>query len=446
MLLKRSITDRLIEWKQKAGRLPLILWGARQVGKSTIVEAFGAASFPRTHVFNFQQNVSLQTAFRGDLKTAEILKALELMAGTTIAPHELIFFDEIQECPDALTSLKYFAETIPEQAIIAAGSYLGLVKNEPSFPVGKVDFLSLHPMSYLEFLENVEPQTHAHLTGQPLFAEPPIAEFYHQRALHWLRSYLCVGGMPASVLAYVSLKNSEVQALQAARAIQKGLITGYESDFSKHSGTVNANHILRVFEAAATQLGRAQDETVNRFRFSNVIPKKKGFEAIDGPLTWLEKSRLVIKTYIADQFEQPIKAFTQPNRFKAYLLDVGLLNAMLDVPPEALILGALGTYKGYLAENFVAQELFSATDRPLIGWSEGQSEIEFVVSIGSHLCPIEVKASSRSRRARSLETLSNKYRPELSIKLTGQNRGCSADRKAWTLPIYLAGKVLESGK
>ncbi|MCM2322901.1 MAG: AAA family ATPase [Oligoflexia bacterium] len=430
-----------MDWKGRPGRLPLLLRGARQVGKSTLIQAFGEGSFPGTHVLNFQQDPRLRMAFSGELKPAEILKALELLTAKKIAAEDLIFFDEIQDCAEAVTSLKYFAEELPRQAVIAAGSHLGLIKNEAAFPVGKVEFLSLHPLTFFEFLGNFEAETRAYFEGQALVSEAPFAEFYHQRALHWLRLYLCVGGMPGAVTAFVAMKGREPEAARAAREVQKGLIEGYYGDFAKHAGTVNANHILRVFQSCAVQLGRTQDESVSRFKFSGVIPRKKGFEAIDGPLTWLERSRLVIKTHLANRLEQPIRAFTQPNTFKVYLLDVGLLNAMLDVPTAGLLLGGLGTYSGYLAENFVAQELFARLDQSLCGWTESDSEVEFVISRDEGLCPVEVKASSRSRRAKSLDALIARYHPELAIKLTGQNRGRHAARGILTLPIYLAGRV-----
>ena len=443
-LLNRKLENQLPAWKRKAERLPLILWGARQVGKSTSVGAFGASHFPQVHTFNFQKSPQLNAAFQGNLNPREILNALEIISGKKVGLADLLFLDEIQECPEAVTTLKYFAEALPAQAVIAAGSYLGLVRNESAFPVGKVEFLSLHPMSFFEFLENMEPATHAYLQSQPAFSHLPLAEFYHQRALYWLRVYLCVGGMPAAVVAFQKEREAALDSLRAARQVQEALIEGYQADFAKHSGTVNANHILRVFDSTATQLGRALDESVGRFKFTGVLPGKKGFEPIDGPLSWLERSRLVIKTYLATRFEQPLKAFSQSNYFKAYFFDVGILNAILSVPVEALLRESLGSYKGYLAENFVAQELFSVLDQPLVGWTEGESEVEFVISRGAELCPIEVKASARTRRAKSLDTLIAKYHPELSLKLTGQNRGYSPGRKILTLPLYLASRALSA--
>ncbi len=352
-----------------------------------MVEAFGKERFPKIHHFNFEKTPSLAPIFAGDLDPMQILQALSLTGSGSIGPDDLVFLDEIQECPHAITSLKYFAESLPLQPVIAAGSHLGLARNESAFPVGKVEFLSLHPMSYFELLENLEPETHAFLLKEPLVAETPIQEFYHRRALHWLRLYLCVGGMP--------------DAVRAAREIQKRLVEGYHEDFTKHSG---------------------------------VIPRKKGLEGIEGPLTWLERSRLIIKCHMANRFEQPLKA---------YLFDVGILNAMLDVPVESLLLETLGSFKGYLAENFVAQELYSSLDTPLTGWSEGESEVEFAVSHGAGLCPVEVKASSRSRRAKSLDALIARYHPELSLKLTEQNRGYSKKRGIATVPMYFAAKALE---
>lgn len=443
-MLKRKILIELNAWKNKKNRLPLIFWGARQVGKSTTIKLFSQQSFVSYHEFNFQERPSLKLLFKGDLNPNEILKALEFTAKTKIESSHLIFFDEIQECPEALTSLKYFSEHHPEQPIIAAGSYLGLIKNEAAFPVGKVEFLSLHPLTFFEFIENIDLQLFEFLMNLAVDVEGAsshIPEFFHQRALRWLQIYLCIGGLPQVVQAFVEKKENEPEAARSAREIQKRLVESYQSDFSKHSGTINANHILRVFEATAIQLGQAIDSSVSKFKFSEVIPRKKGFEGIDGPLSWLEKSRLLIKTYIANRFEHPIKAFTKQNYFKTYLFDVGILNAMLNVPIESLFLGDLKIFKGYLAENFVAQELFAQTDKALVGWSEGTAEIEFVITRGSHLCPIEVKASSRSRRTKSLDTLILKYHPKYNFKLSSQNLGWDNKKSMLTLPLYLVSRI-----
>ncbi len=389
---------------------------------------------------------SLKAAFEGDLQPQQILRKLSVLANTSIERADLLFFDEIQDCPEAVTSLKYFSEDLAEQAVVAAGSHLGLLRNESAFPVGKVEFLALHPLTYFEFLDNMEPQTHDFLNGQPLLSETPVEEFYHQRALHWFRLYLSVGGLPEAVKVFASTlkatQGNEHAAVSASRQVHERLIEGYRADFSKYSGVLNANHILRVFDSVALQLGQALDESVSKFKFSRIIPKKKGFESIEGPLSWLERSRLVIKTHISNRFEQPIKAFTQQNYFKAYLFDVGILNVLLGTPVENLLLASPGIFKGFLAENFVAQELFASLDQPLTGWSEGDSEIEFVVSRDGHLCPLEVKASSRARRSKSLDALIARYHPKLSIKLTGQNRSFSSNQKVFTLPIYLAGRAL----
>ncbi len=443
--LKRNISKHFLRWKSKNERRPLIVWGARQVGKSTSIAQFGNAQFRSLHTFNFQKEPSLKAIFHEDLNPSHLVQSLSLIRRREITEQDLIFFDEIQECPEALTSLKYFAENLPSQPLIAAGSHLGLVKNEAAFPVGKVEFLSLHPLTFFEFLENFEPETADFLKAQELLLPDPVSEFYHQRALHWLRIYLCTGGMPEVLNSFKSNSegDDERKSAMAAREIQLRLVESYQSDFSKHAGTVNANHILRVFDNVALQLGRAQDETVKKLKFSNVIPKKKGFEAIEGPLTWLEKSRLIIKASIANRFEQPIRAFTAQNYFKAYLFDVGILNAMLNVPVESLLLEQLGQFKGYLAENFVAQELYSVFDKPLISWSERESEVEFIISRGSQLCPIEVKASKRSRQAKSLDALIARYHPETSFKLTGQNRGYLKERKIYTLPLYWVSKICE---
>lgn len=443
--MKRQISKDLKAWTSSPERKPLILHGARQVGKSHSVKELGNSAFKQfIHIdFFAQKDPHLIFSEEKSFEPTRILKDIAFLYQTEINPKEtLLFFDEIQECKGALSSLKYFQEKMPELAVIAAGSYLGIMSKEISFPVGKVDFLHMGPMTFSEFLLACDPPLHKHYEAIDVKASTAIEPLYHKKLLEFWRTYIAIGGMP-EVVAYYSKKHkdSEVAALNHARTLQMQLLTGYKADFSKHSGTVNAAHILNVFESVPSQLARAYDEEVSKYKFGGVIPKHKGFESIKGPLTWLEKSRLVIKNYIANKAEHPLKAYTEDNRFKLYFMDVGLLHAALDVPIQSIIANELGNYKGFIAENFVAQELSAKKDGPLYSWTEGTAELEFLWMTEGLIVPIEVKSSERSTRAKSLDAYIARYKPKLVYKLTGQNRGYDPNRNMMTMPIYLTGKI-----
>jgi predicted AAA+ superfamily ATPase len=443
--MKRQIMRDLSLWCQSRNRKPLILQGARQIGKSYSVKEFGQAHFAQFVRIDFllQKDIHLVFAESKSFEPKRILKELEFLLNIIIDPkNSLLFFDEIQECPGALTSLKYFQEEMPELAIIAAGSYLGIMSNEESFPVGKVDFLSMYPMNFEEFLMSFNPTLHEQFKLILMSETTPINPVYHHKLLEAWRKYIAIGGMPEVVSTYLEFHQSnELHAITLARKIQNQLLTGYKADFTKHSGTVNSGHILSVFDSVAIQLSKSYDESVNKFNFSGVIPKQKGFDRIRGPLTWLHKSRLVIKTFIANKAHHPLKSYTEENKFKLYFFDVGLLNASLEIPIETIFSNQLGSYKGFIAENFVAQELIPKSNSQLYSWTEGNAEVEFIWPSGTNLIPIEVKSSERSTRAKSLDSFIAKYAPEYAYKITGQNRGYDPKRNMITLPIYLAGKI-----
>ncbi len=446
--MKRQILNELLTWKTKEGRKPLILQGARQVGKSYIVKEFGSNYFKKFLKIDFLSQRNFHPIFKNEssLSADEILKQISLLANESISPSEtLLFFDEIQECPEALTALKYFEEEMPELAIIGAGSYLGIMANENSFPVGKVEFLKMFPMNFEEFLLAFDEKLHSlyveiKITQQELKSIP---EVYHQKFIEAWKDYLFVGGMPEVVKTFIKFhkeKDSRASYLEARR-IQEQLITGYQSDFAKHAGAVNATHILNVFDAVAIQLAKSHEEEVQKFSFSEAIPNKRGFVNVRGPLTWLVKSHLVIQNLIVKKVEHPLKAFASDNKFKLYYLDVGLLGAVLQLPFESLLKSQLGHYKGFIAENFVATELASTSKTSFYSWQESRAELEFLIVKDGDICPVEVKSSEKSTRAKSLESYSSRYHPETSYKLSLKNLGYNEDKKLISLPIYLSGKI-----
>jgi len=407
--MERKIIKDLIRWKSLKNRKPLVLKGARQVGKTYILESFGRDHYKEYHYIDLRENKNIHNIFKETYNPFEIIRQLEFALRIKIdIKKDLMIFDEIQDCKGAITSLKYFQKDMSGLSIIAAGSHLGLTRNEESFPV--------------------------------------IPEVVHKRMLELLRYYFVTGGLPEAVDHFTGMyRQDEKDALEGVREIQAELAEGYRADFSKYSGTINANHIHNVFESIPAQLSSALDEEVSKYKFKHVIPGQKGYDRVSGPLGWLARARLCIKSMITSKAEHPLRSYCKENRFKAYLFDVGILNYMLKTPYQAILSETLGSYKGFIAENFVAQELFSGLNSDLIAWSKGQAEIEFLINRGEHIIPLEVKSSKRSRRSKSLDSFVDRYKPQEAYKLSGQNFGVNKKRKIATLPIYLCKKLVHPG-
>jgi len=336
---------------------------------------FGKNEFEYTHVFNFEQNPNLAKAFQADLVPERILRELSIVAGRSINPeNDLVIFDEIQECPKALTSLKYFNEEMRELALCCAGSLLGVKLSEESFPVGKVEFLHLYPMTFEEFLMAMGEEL---LVESIVEMEPgnPIPEIAHDMLWQLLKEYFITGGMPEVVEEYVHLHATPVEAREGARRLQQALLESYYKDFAKHAGNNNSVHIVSVFENIPRQLSKNMDGSVRRYRFKDVIQKKKSFAELQGPIDWLVQAGLAIKVKVCNRAELPLEAFCKVNIFKLFVFDVGLLGCMLDLPVEAIISEDYGIAKGYFAENFVAQELIAAGVKNLYSWTERNSEM-----------------------------------------------------------------------
>lgn len=444
--MKRHFDEKFKNWARSPKRKPLVIQGARQVGKTYFVENLTKPLASRVLKLDFIEDKEAQFIFESDFsKPEQLLSKIERHLNVKINRQEdILFFDEAQECPAALQALKYFATKMPELKIVAAGSFLGFATKEKSFPVGYVDFEALGPLSYEEFLQNFDNDLFSFFKDVDPLDTEPLDSYYHKKLLEYFRLYLALGGMPEVLRDFHDdFKNDFNAALARARKIQKNLIQGYHADFAKHAGTINASHILHVFDSIPTQLAQFQDESVGKYKFGNVIPNSSGLTKISGPLSWLEKANLVIKTYPCAQAKEPLKAYTKHNIFKLYYLDVGLLQASLNVPIEKIIDQDLGSYKGYIAENFVATELFLKSFEPLIAWAEGQAEVEFLTHLGKDIVPIEVKSSANFLRAKSLDSFMQRYQPKKAIKLAPLNRGYNRDKKIHTVPIYLAGSIFK---
>lgn len=411
------------------------------MGKTHLLRQFGRQEFPHTHYFNFEEDPKICGIFSPDLTPKRIISELAIRSGVRINPSDdLLIFDEIQECPKALTSLKYFCEDMPELSLCCAGSLLGVKLSGESFPVGKVEFLPLHPMNFEEFLQAAGDEMSREIFAGAL-EKKQIPLVGHDRLLTYLREYFFTGGMPHIVQTYLRCREDSVMDLKRIRAEQKNLIDSYNKDFAKHSGKTNAMHIVSVFENVPMQLSLAHDESVRRYQFKGVIANKKSFSDLQGPITWLEKAGLVIKVKICNRAEIPLEAFSKQNMFKLFLFDVGLLGCLLDLPYHSLIDNNYGMAKGFFAENFVAQEFMAAAvSKQIYSWTEGHSEIEFLRVAEGKIIPIEVKSGKRTR-AKSLGEYLQRYHPARAIKLSTNPLNMDSFKVIWNYPLYLSGKI-----
>ena len=444
--MKRAIQQHFEIWSAAPSK-PLLVLGARQIGKTYSIREFAAQRYKKCHEINLQSRTSAHAAFSGDLDPQYILRELELTLGQTIsrAGDELIFLDEIQDCPPALTALKYFCEAAPTIPVIAAGSLLGLHLSPASFPVGKVDILHMYPMSFGEVI-----QTHSNKLLVDAFAgalkDPrTLSPVAHQGLWREYKNYLCTGGLPEAVKVWNELGgNGSLKSLQGARHKIDTLCISYLADFAKHAGKTNAMHIERVWQSSAVQLASYQDESTLRFRFKDIIPGKSAYRDLVGPLSWLTKANLLLRVPIATRGLSPLATYTKDNIFKAYLFDVGVLASMVKLAVNEIQQFDFGSYKGYLAENFVATELISSNRDPSApwqpyAWTEGHAEIEFLFSSSHGLIPIEVKAGGRIR-SQSLKSYITRYQPKTSVILSSRMPEITHanETRRINIPIYLA--------
>ncbi|MCP4690791.1 MAG: ATP-binding protein [Desulfobacterales bacterium] len=437
--MKRTIYSRLVEWKHASRRKPLLLKGARQVGKTYILKQFGEAEFQRRHYINFEEDESLVGIFEGNLDPRRIVQELSFHLNSSInLEQDLLIFDEIQACPRAITSLKYFQEDLPGFPVCAAGSLLGLQLGQSSFPVGKVDYLHLNPMSFEEFLTASGEERYVALI-RGLCLDDPIPGTAHERLWTQLKIFFITGGLPEIVNLYVDLKDNLFDALQSVRRRQADLIRDYLADIAKHSGKLNAMHIERVWKNTPAQLARELDGSAPKFRFKGVVPGVHTYARLVGQIDWLETAGLIIKVQIVNSGQIPFSAYAKENRFKLFFFDVGLLGAVSGLPPKSIWDYDYGSYKGYFAENFVAQEFRFAGCRSLYSWKENTAEVEFLREENGEVLPVEVK-SGRVTQAKSLKVYAEKYNPEYRTVLSARNMRIDHENRVHHYPLYLASR------
>ncbi|MBN1684322.1 MAG: AAA family ATPase [Gammaproteobacteria bacterium] len=412
------------------------------MGKTYLLKKFGQEYFSHYHYIDFEKERDLTAIFKPNLNPKRILDELSFYLKQPIdVIHDLIIFDEIQACPDALTSLKYFCEEMPTLALCAAGSLLGVHLNSGSYPVGKVDQLTLHPLSFLEFLEALGDDRALEYIQPPIDIHSSIPEIVHTHLWEQLKKFFIVGGLPEIVDYYRSNENANpTETLQDVRRKQNTLITAYYADMAKHSGKANAMHLDRIWHAVSTQLAQVQDGTSARFRFKDVVPGINRYSRLATAIDWLEGAGLIIKTYIVEKPSLPLAAFTKENIFKLYVFDIGILGAMVGIEPITIRNYNYGTYKGFFAENFVATEFINAGIKQLYSWRGKEAEIEFLRELDGQVIPVEVKSGSITQ-AKSLQAFSNKYQPPYAVIMSAKNLYINKIANVHYYPLYLASQV-----
>lgn len=441
----RYLQKDLNLWKASFPRKPLILRGARQVGKTYLLKTWGSASFPNVHYVNFEKTPNIARIFDRDFDVIRILNEFSFHVGATINPKtDLLILDELQLCPKAMTALKYFCEDMPELAIACSASLLGVILSPESFPVGKVNFLNLFPMNFFEFVLASDPKESLRYIPEPSL-EATLSPSVHDHLWNLLRQYYVTGGMPEAVAVFSAQKQqnpvSLYQSFQDVRVIQRAIISSYESDFSKHAGSLNAVHLRALYRNIPSQLASVQDESTKRFQFGDVLPNKKGFATWERPIHWLRNAGLALQIKIANHSAIPLEHYCKSNLFKLMPNDIGLLGSLQDLSPAALMDQDFGMAKGYFAECYVAQTLVSTgpadQSQQLYSWQEGESEIEFLHYKDKYPIPIEVKAGKRTR-SRSLMQYIKTYNPPLAIRLSRNEFKYDPEKKLAELPLPLA--------
>lgn len=428
--MDRRAFNALKAWKEGPGRKPLVLRGARQVGKTWLLREFGRSEYQQVAYVNCQRDLSVAAVFQGDLDPERILRGLEVASGTAIDPATtLVVIDEIQDVPAALTSLKYFEEERPDVHLATAGSLLGVALRAQgvSFPVGKVNFLDLHPLDFDEFLRG---------TGQAQLAELVLQQDwslidpFRDRLIELLRLYLFVGGMPEAVARHAAGESFDV-----VRGVQHDILRGHENDFAKYADTTESRRIALVWHSLPAQLAREN----KRFILGRVREGARGREFEDA-IQWLSDAGLVHRVTRYTKPASPVRTYEDTSIFKLFLHDVGLLGALSSLDASVLLQGAgiFEEFKGALAEQYVLQQIVAARDEVPMYWSPGKAdaEIDFAVERASNLVPIEVKAEE-NLRSKSLRSYIERYKPAEALRFSLANYREQDDMI--NVPLYAIG-------
>ena len=427
----RIAIEKLLKWKQSKRRKPLIIEGARQVGKTWLMKEFGKQAYADTVYINFDSNSRMAELFASDLDTERLIMGLELYVGRKINPdNSLLIFDEVQEVPRALASLKYFYENAPQYHIICAGSLLGIALHQgTSFPVGKVDFLKLYPLSFKEFLMATDKERFAELLDKQDFQ---MITGFKQTYIDALKYYYFVGGMPEAVQCFAENKD-----FNEVREIQKRILAAYEQDFSKHAPNEIVPRLRMLWNSIPSQLAKE-----NKKFIYGLIRDGSRAKEYETAIMWLSDCGLIHKVSRVNAAGIPLRAYEDLKAFKLFVVDVGLLGCMAGLHQRTLLDGneLFVEFKGALTEQYVCQQLKTIQTLDVYYYTNdrGSCEVDFVVDTGELIIPVEVKAEV-NLRAKSLKTYHDKFSPEVSVRTS------MADYKKedWlvNLPLYAIDQI-----
>jgi uncharacterized protein len=429
--MKRNDEIKLLEWRQRKRFKPLLLMGARQVGKTWLMKNLGKKHFKNFIYVNFEKEQEYRNLFQTDLNVDRIVQALSLFANESIYDGDtLIIFDEIQEAPNALTSLKYFAEDRPNLHVIAAGSLLGVALDKGSFPVGKVEFLQVRPMTFIEYLKATGNESLAQLLEQKDFE---LITSFKERFIAALRNYYLVGGMPEAVLVY----SENMADLDAVRQIQNDILSAYMQDFAKHAPAALIPKIISVWDSLVSQLAKTNKKFIYGLLKSGARAREYE-QAID----WLMNYGLIHKVYLVNKLAFPLTAYRNLKSFKLYALDVGLLSNMANMNPNVIMDNDafFQEFKGSLTEQFVLQELAASKVENLSYWTNevGVAELDFVFERNGNFYPLEVKATE-NLQAKSLRIFHDQH-PNIRCFRTSLS---NFREESWmtNVPLYAVSKI-----
>ena len=426
--MKRNAIQDLILWKSSEERKPMVLKGARQVGKTWLMKEFGQSYYDNFVYFNFDEEDELKSIFETNKNPHRIIELLSMICGDKIEPEKtLIIFDEIQECAEALNTLKYFKEKANEYHVIAAGSLLGTLLAKPkSYPVGMVNLLDIHPLTFDEFLDATDPSLYAYYKS--IEKGQQIENIFHNRLTEEYNNYLIIGGMPECVASWIKYKDPA-----KISQIQRELIEFYENDFSKHNGKVNSGRILLVFRSIVSQLAKPNE----KFMYGAV---REGGRARDfeEAIEWLVSAGMLNRIYNVSKMEHPLSAFDKLEQFKLFVFDTGLLKHMAGIDNSAILLKADYQFKGPLTENYVLQQLRGQFELAPRYYSDKNSEIDFVIQNGMEIIPVEAKGGE-DKSAPSFKKYIAEHKPEHALRFS--KRGYRKDGYITNIPLYLARKT-----
>ena len=424
--MERFIMQDLIKWKNLTNRKPLILKGARQVGKTYILKQFGNENYDGVAYFNFDHDKDFYNLFEKTKNPQRILEQLSFIYGKAIIPERtLIFFDEIQECPDALNSLKYFEEEANDYHIISAGSLLGIRLSHTSFPVGKVDFMDMYPMTFTEFLEADDCKNLVDYMDSIVNIEN-IPNVFFERLKEKLKAYFIIGGMPEVVNSWICDKD-----MQKVNKLQENILRAYESNFSKHTNNIEANRISTVWNSIPSQISKE-----NKKFLYQVAKEGARAREYEGALNWLRDANIIYKVYDVTKPSMPLISYNDLSAFKIYVSDVGLLRKMTNLDSKIIAEDnkLFEEFKGALTENFIIQSLTSIGLNPYYYTFNNRYEIDFLLQYKNEIIPIEVKSSENINNT-SLKVYNEKYNPKIRVRFSMRN--LTKDDNLINIPLFM---------